>query len=204
MPLMGPQAQAMISEAFQSTTYVQNLVDVQHTPIYDQLVFTATQVVGQATTAFFTNVGPASGKSIGQTNMTQSQRLPAPQVFSIFGFRLLWNAEIFLTDLQNMLNNLCLEFYIGDKAYQRAPLWYFQAGAGITGFSDRTAQSAFTNGQTGRNNMHKLAIPIVVDSGATFYAQMNGTAQTLTTAALGGTGSIFTLLLDGLFARQVQ
>lgn len=196
--------QQMILDAFQSEVYVSNRMDVQHTPIYDTVTIAAAASLSVLTSAFFTNVGPASLKTVALTNLTQSQRLPAPEAFSIFGFRLRWSEDILLADLTAILNGMCLEFYLGQKVYQRAPLWYFNAGGGIDGFSTRTASSVYTNGVPAREAMHKLAIPIVIENQMTFYAQLQGTALTMTASGGGGTGVTLQLLLDGFYARGVQ
>lgn len=214
------EQQNMIFRSFDSETFVRDRMDVQHTPIYDTIRINAGGVVNQTTTSFFTAVGPASAKTLAQTNMTQASRLPAPEAFAIFGFRLKWNEDILDTDLIQLLGNsgvaanvpdgtapaggFCLEFSIGQKVYQRAPLWYFAAGGGISGFTTQTADQSYSNGVPGREGMHKLAIPLVIENQATFEAHLVGTAVTLAAnAVFGGRGLTLTLLLDGLYARGV-
>lgn len=203
----------MIMEAFNSEVYVNNRMDVQHTPLYDTVTLSAGSTVNETTSALFTNVGAASGKTYAQTNMTQSQRLPAPEAFSIFGVRLRWNENINVTDLYAILTNFALEFWLGQKVYQRAPLWYFGAGGGVYGFNytqtlpasgAQTGANVFVNGWPARDSMHKLAVPIVIENQMTFYARLTGTATTLTTSGSGGTGLTVQLILDGFYARGVQ
>jgi len=207
---MATPQQQMIIDAFNSEVYVANRMDVQHTPIYDTITLNAGSAVSSLTTAFFTNVGPASSKTLALTNMTQSQRLPAPEAFSIFGFRLRWSENIYSVDLLNILNGFALEFYLGQKVYQRAPLWYFGAGGGISGFNyaaysgTTIGSNILTNGVPVRESMHKLAIPIVIENQMTFYAQLVGTTQNLATSTAGSTGLTLQLLLDGFYARGVQ
>ena len=198
------QSQAMIAEAFQSASYVADRMDVQHTPLYDTVTIAAAGAVNPLTTAFFTNVGAASGKTLAQTNMTQSQRLPAPEAFSIFGFRLRWAEDILLADLYTLLNGFCLEFIIGQKVYQRAPLWHFNAGGGINAFTTANNTTILGNGLPTREAMHKLAIPIVIENQTTFFAQRQGNGVNLTAGGAGGTGATLVLLLDGFYARGVQ
>lgn len=199
----------MIMDAFRSETYVSNRMDVQHTPLYDTIALAAGSVVSELTTAFFTNVGPSSNKTYAATNMSQSRRLPAPEAFSIFGFRLRWKENVLLADLYEVLDKFCLEFYLGQKVYQRAPLWYFSAGGGVTGaLAQIGTGSAITtilnNGVAWRESMHKLAIPIVIENQMTFWAQLSGGTHTLTASGSGGTGLTLQLLLDGFYARGVQ
>jgi hypothetical protein len=200
---MTPQQQ-MIVEAFNSEVYVANKMDVQHTPIYDTVVYAAAATINDTNSAFFTNVGPASGKTLAQTNMRQGNRLPAPEAFSIFGFRFRWSENILLADLIAILNGFALEFSLGQKVYNRAPLWYFSAGGGIDGFTTRTDSSVYTNGLPSREAMHKLAIPIVIENQMEFSARLVGGPVTLAAAGAGGTGATIQLLLDGLYARGVQ
>lgn len=196
--------QAAVLEAFSSSTYVPDRMDVQHTPVYDQVTLAAAATINNLTSAFFTNVGAASGKTLGQTNMTQQQKLPAPEAFSIFGIRLWIRSDILRLDLETILNQFALEFYKGQKCYNRAPLWFYSTGAGIDGFTTRNAESCYTNGSPDRGAMHKLALNIVLENQETFWANFVGTAFVLTAAAAGGTGLTAMCLLDGLYARGVQ
>ena len=198
------QQQQLIVDAFNSATYVENRMDVQHTPIYDTVTVAASAIVNETTSAFFTNVGPASAKTLALTNMSQSQRLPAPEAFSIFGFRLRWSENLFITDAITILNGMALEFWLGQKVYQRAPLWYFSPGGGLNAVTTVTDHEYLSNGAVTRESMHKLAIPIVIENQMTFFARLVGNPVTLTAAAGGGTGVTLQLLLDGFYARGVQ
>jgi hypothetical protein len=202
--MAGIDTATTVAQAFNGQSYIYNQLDVQHTPIYDTVTIAAGAQLTQLTSAFFTNVGPQSGKNYSQTNMGQSQKLPAPEAFSIFSLRFRWSENILLTDLINIINGFALEFYIGQKPFQRAPLWHFNVGGGIFGISDVSATSVLTNGQPSRNAMHMLAIPIVLENQATFYAQLVGNPYTLTASGSGGTGCTLQLMLDGLYARGVQ
>lgn len=198
----------IILDAFQSQVYVENRMDVQHTPLYDTVSWNAGDTVTELTAQWFTNVGPSSSKTKAKTNMSQSRRLPAPEAFSVFGIRIFWSPNVLLADLVNVMNNFAFEFYLGQKSYQLGPLWYFAAGAGIDGLATTTAATttitAYSNGSPVRESMHKLALPIVIENQMTFWAQLVGTSTTLTTSANGGTGLTMTVLLDGFYARGVQ
>ena len=194
----------MITDAFNSEVYVNNRMDVQHTPIYDTVNITAGNPLNVNTSALFSNVGPQSSKTLAQTNLTQAQKLAAPEAFSIFGFRFHWLENILLADLEAVVNGFCFEFYLGQKVYQRGPLWYYNAGGGIAGYFTNSSTSVFTNGMPGRSEMHKLAISVVIENQMTFYGQLNGTQISLTAAASGGQGITYQMVLDGLYARGVQ
>lgn len=197
---MTPQQQ-MIIDAFNSEVYVNNRMDVQHTPLYDTVSLNAGSSVTILTSALFTNVGASSGKTLALTNLTQSQKLAAPEAFSIFSFRLRYAENISLLDIYNLLDGFCFEFYLGQKPYQRGPIWYYNAGGGIFAALTNSTTSILNNGNPGRDSMHKLAVPIVIENQMTFYGQLNGNSYTLNA---NGTGLFLVCLLDGLYARGVQ
>jgi hypothetical protein len=138
----------------------------------------------------------------------QSQRLPSPEAFSIFSPRLWFSSDILLADAVAILKNFALQFIMGNKSYNTGPLWHYCAGGGIYGAASTTANnttiSAWTNGLPTREAQIALQIPIVIENGMNFYAQLVGTSTVMTAAASGGVGSVLTLLLDGLHARGVQ
>jgi len=203
-PVGSTAQQQMIVDAFQSEIYVSNRMDVQSTPIYDTIAIAVGNPVNALTTSFFTNVGPASLKSIALTNMTQSQRLPAPEAFSIFAFRFRWAENIVMADFLNLYNVTCLEFFLGQKCYQRCPLWMVGAGGGPSGLATGNAINIYANGVPMREAMYKLAIPIVIENQMTFWAQLNGAGFNAAAANVGGTGIYIQLVLEGLYARGVQ
>ncbi|MFN7996961.1 MAG: hypothetical protein U0Q18_25325 [Bryobacteraceae bacterium] len=226
--------QRMIIDAFDTETYVADRVDVQHEPLYDSCAWAVSttaatnnavgnsaaypvslwtgpnvgaannNLVNQLSSQFFVNVGAASNKVLATSNTSTPKKLDAPEAFSIFGFRMYWNSNIAYGDLQSLLYGFALQFVIGNKPYNTGPLWYYQAGGGIAGIATTTGFQALTNGLPGREAMHKLAIPIVIENQMSFYAQLVGTPFNTLTAAQGGQGIILTLLLDGLHARGVQ
>jgi hypothetical protein len=190
----------LIMSAFNSATYIDDKLDVQHEPLYDTLSFAAGATITTNTARFFSNVGSGSGKTLSQTNLTRNNQLPAPEAFSIFSIRFAWAANILQADLISILNGFALEFVIGKKPYNTGPLWHYNAGGGIFG----TGTSISVNGNPGRDSMHSLAIPIVIENGADFEASLQGNNFTLAAAAVGGTGATLILLFDGLHARGVQ
>jgi hypothetical protein len=193
--------QQAIAESFAPSINVTNVIDVQHTPLYDTVLITPPAVINQNTSLFFTNVGPLAvpPKDLGTTNVTQSQMLPAPQVFSVRALRLRIAETILRADMDTILNQFSLEFWLSDKCYQRAPLWYFPAAGGIAGFSTNfVGDTAYTNGLASYESLRPLEIPLVIESLSRFYADFVGTA-------FGPAGvCTFQLLLDGFYGRQVQ
>jgi hypothetical protein len=197
---LSSEQQSWIYQQFNGTTYQPNAMDVQHEPLYDTLTVAAAGSIPNLT-QFFTN--PA-GKTLNQTNVTTAKRLDAPEAFAVMGIKLFVAENVLLADLITFANSFALEFWIGQKYYNRAPIRFYNSGGGISGFFTVSGTSMFTNGTPGRNAGHELAINIVIDNQASFYGQLNGVAQTLATTNAGGTGLVAVMLLDGLHARGVQ
>ena len=157
------------------------------------------------TSQFFVNLGSNSGKTPAQCGtLATSKRLDAPEAFAIFGFRLFWQETISMLDLETILNNFALQFIIGQKPYNTGPLRFYQSGGGISGATSNSSTQFLTNGVPGREAMHKLAIPLVIENQASFYGQLIGNNYQVATAAAGGQGVQIQLVLDGLHARGVQ
>ena len=199
-----PMVNSLILNAFNHQIYDLNNLDVQHMQLYDTITLAAAATPTVSNTNFFSNVGPASSKTVALTNLSTNRELQAPEAFSIMAFRMRWQEDVLLADLLGVLKNYNFEFYIGKKIYQQAPLWNFNAGGGIYGISDISSTSVFTNGYPGREAMHRLNIPLVIDNQAQFYGQLNGASFTLTATGSGGTGLTLQLLLDGFWARGIQ
>jgi hypothetical protein len=201
---------ATIVAAFNSQTYIQDKMDVQDTPLYDEQTLAASSTVNNLTANFFSNVGPQSSKSIGQTNMQTPNELRAPEAFSVFGFLFRIGENILYADILMLMNTFVFEFFMGTKVYQRSPLWLLNPGGGIFGSgvvgatTGQTLISNFSNGYPSREGAHRLAIPVVIENKMSFYGQLNGTATALTASGSGGTGAFLQIVLRGFYARGVQ
>jgi hypothetical protein len=199
---------ATIVAAFNSNTYIQDKMDVQDTPLYDEVTLVAGATVNNLTANFFTNVGAQANKSIAQTNMQTPGELRAPEAFSIFGFLFRVGENILYADLIMLFSTFVFEFYLGQKPYQRAPLWLLNPGGGIfgsPGLAAAATASLLTNGYPSREGAHRLAIPLVIENKMAFYGQLNGTATALTAGGgAGGTGAFLQVVLRGFYARGVQ
>jgi hypothetical protein len=217
-PTAGPAAQNLAAQLqgwmvnqFQGTTYQPNALDVQHEPIYDRSWNSATSApwaaaaVIPAPTQFFT---APQNKTLADTNVTTAKRLDAPQAFAVMGIGFRYASNTLLADVILMENSFVLEFWIGEKSYNRGPLYFYPVGGGPTGFAATTVATtsiqAITNGMPGKFNRHELGVNIVIDNQASFYGQLTGTAVTLTASGSGGLGMNMQLVLDGLHARGVQ
>jgi hypothetical protein len=198
--------QQFIINSFRGQIYISNQLDVEDTPLYDTITYTAGQsITGNqgGNSSWFTNVENNSGKTLAQTNMTQNGKLDAPKAFSVFGIRLNWSEGILRSDLQTLLDSWAFDFWLGDKSYQRGNIRHFSSGMGISGYTTKTAESFYTNGLPGRQSMNMLSVKLVIANQMSFQAYLTGsnTAQVLSSS---GSGLIFLCELVGLFARGVQ
>jgi hypothetical protein len=133
--------------------------------------------------------------------MTEPAKLSAPEAFSIFGNSLYWDSTVLRADLNSLLQSFAYELYLLKKYYQRAPIWHFNAGAGIDGYTTNSGESFYTNGSPNRDGMHKLAIPIIISNQLSFAANLTGTSITLNAS---GAGLILVSRFVGLYARAIQ
>lgn len=196
--------QDIILQAFSSEVYDPNKMDVQQEPLYDTITKAAAATITPTTDQFFLNVGPQSGKTLAAANIQTPGQLQSPEAFSIMGIKFRWQENILNTDLYSLLSSFALSFFMGNKSYNLAPLWFYTPGGGILAATTQTNQSYLQNGLPGRKEAHVLDIPIVIENTQRFYATFVGNAVTLTAAASGGTGATLQLLLDGYHARGVQ
>jgi hypothetical protein len=193
--------QTWIYSQFNGTTFQANAMDVQHEPLYDEVTTAAGATIANLT-QFFTN--PA-GKTLAQTNVTTAKRLDAPEAFAVMGINFTFLENILLADAINIGNSFALEFWIGQKYYNRAPVTFYNAGRGVYASAATVSGfSAITNGLPAKGHRHELAINIVIDNQASFFGQLVGTPVVLTASGSGGTGATLYDLLDGLHARGVQ
>jgi hypothetical protein len=196
------QQQQFIVNSFKGQIYISNQLDVQDTPVYDTVTYAPSGTVNKTSSYFFTNVGPSSGKTVAQTNMSQTQKLDAPEAFSVFAIRLGYSEDVLRSDLQTFLNSWDYEFWLGQKWYQRANPRHFASGWGISGYTTKTSESFYTNGLPSIQAMHGLAVKLVIANQMSFYAYLDGaTSQVLSSS---GNGLILVNELVGLYARGVQ
>lgn len=194
--------QQFIINSFKGQIYVSNTLDVQDTPIYDTITYTAGATINTINSSLFTNVENGSGKSFAQTNMTQNSKLDAPEAFSVFGIRVGVSEDILRSDFQTLLNSWAFEFWLGKKEYQRANIRHFSSGWGIAGATTKTAESFYTNGWQSRDAMNVVAVKLVIANQMSFFAQLTGSASQVLSSS--GVGMILICELVGLYARGVQ
>lgn len=200
--------QSFIIESFRGQIYISDELDVQDTPVYDTDTYAAAATINTPNSKFFSNVEASAGKTYAQTNMTENNRLQAPEAFSVFGIRLGWSEDVLRADLTTFLNGWAYEFWLGQKNYSRANIRHYSSGWGISGYTTKTSESFYTNGAPGRGSMNMIMVKLVIANQMSFYAQLTGGpsngAQTLTASGSGGVGLILLNELVGLYARGVQ
>lgn len=188
--------------------YVEGLKDVILQPLYDTVPYAAagqTQLtffqvqLGAGTTAFGTGA-----KSLADTNMTLAGQLPAPQTFTIYGFRLQTPWNIPFLDLNIMLNGCVFELLIGTKPFLQVPARNIPAGNGPF-FSGSVAAAATNNGAvSGWPVMsNRFAIgekPVKLNSTENFQVTLKWPGGVQAISAL----SSITLYLDGILKRSAQ
>ena len=194
--------QAFIIDSYRGQIYISDQLDVQDTPVYDTVTYTAGQTIDSVNSQWFTNVENSTGKGPAQTNMTQNGKLDAPEAMSVFGIRFGWNENILYADLLSFLALWDFEFYLGKKVYQQANPRHFSSGWGITGYTTNTSTQFLTNGSTDSRSMHILAVKLVIANQMSFKAFLNGGPTQVLSGS--GTGAILLCELNGLYARGVQ
>lgn len=196
------------------------MIDVQQMPLYDRVIIAAATLTTNPIQFFTVPIGSGTGingvKQIWDTNMTQSSRLEAPRSFLVRAVRFYVEPDIALADLTSLYKNYVLNFIVGEKTYQLAPIWFFpQGGGAYSGGNLSTARLASTiqeqfnaNGRPDPSSINIIAenLGIKIEQGENFRVELQG--NTFTTAAAAGTtfgqGLNMRCVLDGVLSRQVQ
>lgn len=199
----------IILNAFNLEIYDPTMTDVQQTPLYDTVTIAQAGTISNSTAQWFINVGANSNKDYSKTNLGQPKRLSAPESFSVQAIRIRFSENTLFADLIAILNGFAFEFWIGQKYYQRAPIWLYNAGGGIvTGGSATTVAATTitsnTLGLASREAVLQLNLPLVLGNQTDFYAWFVGASQTLAATGAGGVGTIIQVVLDGYYSRGIQ
>lgn len=189
-----------------SNPIVPNLADRQAWMLYDRL-----KVAAAANTSspyvFFQN-GTGTGtppKPKEDTNLVQTGRLEDPQRFFITAVRLVFSSDMFFEDVVLFQKNYFIELWIGQKIYQEGPLPLFPGGAGVSGFTTRTAQSSWNNGAPDPRSINLLGEEgIWILQGQQFRVEMKSSVAATALQSAPAPGANILLVLDGILYRQVQ
>jgi hypothetical protein len=191
---------AWAQSQFQGATFVPGKLDIQDQPIYDTVTLAVGGIVNANNVSFFTSVRSSTGKTLADTNLTRDSELPDPEMFACKALSLHFDENISATDLQNIMKSFALQLIVGTKPLLTLPLWRIGAAGGIHAVTTATNQTFLQNGVPTRENLHTLALPIVIPPGVNFSANFVGGSYTLA----GANGMRATLALGGLYAKGVQ
>lgn len=185
------------------------MVDIQQIPLFDTFTVAAGTAIVPPVQFFTVPIGTigsgfATAKTAVQTNLTQPQRLEAPRSFEVHALRLYVQQDVLFADLVSLYNKLVAVLVVGEKNYQQGPVWFFPAGAGITGNPTAAAQTNWQNGERNPLAINLIASPFLVklEQGENFRVELQGTTGFTPLAA--GTGLTIVAVLDGILTRQVQ
>lgn len=95
---------------------------VVQSALYDRVRVKAGQQVGSGGLAFFTEIGAYTGKTLADTNLTQSQRLVAPEEFLALGVNLVVHPSICDEDYDALERRGHWQFMVGQRRYSGSPL----------------------------------------------------------------------------------
>lgn len=194
---------SLIANEFRGKTFGRDFV-IEHGFLYDRIAIAAGGTLDETTSLFFHNVGAGSSKTIAHTNLSTSRKIDAPQAFSVRAIRLIWKSDIFRTDMDLLLNSYVFEFYVADAFKIRCPVACLPAGGGPTGLMVAAAAGAVSllnNGAPTTESVRTLALPVLIESGVSFFARLAGSSNALTAGGGGGTGLTCYCVLEGLHAR---
>lgn len=180
----------------------QDLADVIPYKIYDTLT-TAANTAGSAEYQFFTTPQSATKTKL-LTNLEQAGRLPDPRHFFVRSLRFIFQQGMVLSDIRLMLLNYYVEFWIGNKIYMEGPLYLFPGGAGMTGVTTNTTESAWTLGTPDPCSVDDFGEKgFSILQGQTFKVKVINGGAAITFSSTGN-GLNLICVLDGLIAREVQ
>lgn len=191
-----------------------NKADILPWYLYDEINVAVNTAVGPEQDFFSVPIGGTQNtitKTKQQTNMEQVSQLPAPQHFNCSALEIFFATNMLKTDIDSVLNNYYLEFWIGQKIYAEGPLFKFPGGAGLSGTSQQSGQQSWSNGIANPMaivdfRMGDNPIGHHILQGQNFKVKILGTTFTTVNSSANpaGTGLNFWCVLEGILSRGVQ
>lgn len=197
-----------------------NQADLVSWIIWDRITVAANATFAANYKFFTTPIGQSSKTKI-DTNMTQVSRLEDPQWMNVTHLGIVLNPNIEQVDLNAILNNYYIEFWVGQKIYVEGPVQNFPGGVGASSGVATTATTTTlrttSNGLPAVSNLYDMRLPAGLDlgdratdgltginilQGQSFKVELNGTS--FTTTNTGGSGVTMYCELHGILSRQVQ
>lgn len=146
---------------------------------WDRRSWGAAVTAGQ-TNNYFSREG---NNTTRDTNMLTPSQFPAGTRVIVTTLQVIPAAGVTRDDLILLQDNLWLYSYVDEQEGFQAPIWHTPAGAGVVGFTTRTATDVVTNGTPAPMGVVPLATPIIVDRQSTFQIRITSPAAiTLSTA----------------------
>jgi len=108
---------------------VGNILEVVNWIQYDSVSFGQSAAFTK-TTLFQTPIGQA-GKTLADTNMTQAGQLQSPQKLDILAIRFYVSNNTIPVDVQNILQNVSFQLFVGTKPMWQGPCLWLTAGCGF-------------------------------------------------------------------------
>jgi hypothetical protein len=182
-----------------------NWADIQPWHYYDRLTAAAAATVATDLLWFTTPLSATKTKL--DTNLKQAGRLPDPKHFLVTAMRFVFEPSMLLADITLVNRSYYVEFEIGDKIYAEGHFDLYPGGAGISGYTTRTAESTWFNGHPDPMAVDQWGADrgIHILQGQTFQVRGRApTAITLAAVGAGGSGMNLRCVLDGILYREVQ
>jgi hypothetical protein len=149
-----------------------NQADIVYWVIYDRYFVVAGGTMPGKWTYFqvpigqnITTSGNTYSKTKQDTNLTQVSTLEAPQWMNTIGMGVYFSSQMIKPDIDCILDNTYLEYWVTAKIYAEGSLQLFPAGAGLYGMSDQTGQAAWQNGWPQATNVFDLRLPAGIHLG---------------------------------------
>ena len=186
-----------------SNPVVPDMADRQAWILYDT-ISVGTNTVTASNMIFFQSP-IAANKTKADTNLIQAGRLEDPQRFFVTALRFCVYADAKYTDINRLLKNYYLELIIGTKVYQEGPLVFFPGGAGQTGATVKSGESAWLNGSADARAINLLGEEgIWILQGQQFRVEVKTSSTFTTSNDADSTGLKMVCALDGILYRQIQ
>lgn len=184
-------------------------------PFYDTVSIAASTAFAK-TVLFQVQIGQ-SGKTLAQTNMTQSGQLPYPQYLELHTISVPIANNTTLVDLINILQLVSFTLTVGTKPMLQVPVWFLPAGCGaiinaIAGIGSALPATTAVGYSTGNGiadprAVFALSCPFVINTGESFNVTLNPETPFNTQANTTnppGVGTTIAVKLDGVLYRGVQ
>jgi len=191
-----------------------NRADILPWFIYDEINVAVNTAVGTEQDFFSVPIGGTQNtivKTKENTNMEEVSKLSAPKHMNVTSLQIHFASNMLKTDIDSVMNNYWLEFWITDKIYAEGPLFKFPGGSGLAGTSQQSGQQSWQNGIPNPMavidfRMGDNPIGHHILQGQNFKVKILGTTFTTvnSSASPAGTGLNFYCILEGIMSRAVQ